>query len=149
MFYTINVIFLQIIMGTNIKGTKLLRGPGGIPEYFHEFFFIIDKLVVFFDWHKICSKDSFARWKGFYKLPKLLVAVQIAFREILERVLFSFSKVYFFQFLQFSLEDQSWSSFFSLDLFIIAFLNSFVINGALFPLTIFSFRSACLFTIAL
>ena len=33
--------------------------------------------------------------------------------------------------------------FFILHLLIIAFLNSFVINGALFPLTIFSFRSAC------
>ena len=55
----------------------------------------------------------------------------------------------FFLVLKVSSESQSWCFFFSMDLFIIAFLNSFVINGALFPLMIFSFRGACLFTLAL
>ena len=52
----------------------------------------------------------------------------------------------FFQLVKFSLESQSWYFFFSIELFIIVFLNSLVINGALFPYTIFSFRGACLFS---
>lgn len=51
--------------------------------------------------------------------------------------------------IQRTLQRANIDTFFILGLFVIAFFNFFVINGTMFPLTIFSFSSAYLFKIAL